>query len=63
MSTVSNFKIIDKEMQTFKTKVALPEYTMIIMECINELWYLLKEHSFTVKTSEVALYIDLEDLQ
>lgn len=51
-------------MQTFKTKVALPEYTMIIMECINELWYLLKEHSFTVKTSEVALYIDLEeDLQ
>lgn len=61
MSTVSNFKIIDKEMQTFKTKVALPEYTMIIMECINELWYLLKEHSVTVKTSEVALYIDLEE--
>lgn len=64
MSTVSNFKITDKETQTFKTKVALPECTMIITECINELSYLLKEHSVTVKTNEVALYIDLEeDLQ
>lgn len=50
-------------MQTCKTKVALPECTKIITECINELWYLLKEHSVTVKANEVALYIDLEDLQ
>lgn len=52
-------------MQTFssknKTKVALPECTMIIMECVNELWYLPREHSVIKKNNEVALYIDLEE--
>ena len=65
MSTVSDFGITDKELQTFssknKTKVALPECTMIITECVNELWYLPREHSVIMKNNEVALYTDLEE--
>lgn len=65
MITVSNSGITGKDMQTFssknKTKVALPECTMLIMECVEELWYLPREHSVMKKNNEVALYTDLEE--
>lgn len=64
MITVSNSGTTGKDMQTFsgknKTKVALPECTMIITECVNELWYLPREHSVIKKSNEVAVYTDLE---